>query len=262
MKRIVLLFALLFAGCAWASAQDVITTKKGEDIKAKVVEVGLDEIRYLKEENLDGPTYVMRRSDILLIRYANGEKDVFYEEKPLSLNVEEEDGTQFYPNKKYRELRNLYNPRNYVRQYGDPYSPASAGVASWVLPGLGQCISGEVGRGVAVFCGYSLFTVALAINMTYYDGFSYDRYYQNQYQYESQGIDMAAGLMVLSYCGFYIWNIVDAVRVAKVKNMYYQDMNGLRSSLDLKVEPYFNCTPSATTAGLQPVGGLSLKVNF
>jgi hypothetical protein len=58
-------------------AQDVITTKKGEDIFSKVVEITLSEIKYRKHDNLSGPLISILKSDVMLIRYENGTKDVF-----------------------------------------------------------------------------------------------------------------------------------------------------------------------------------------
>ncbi|MDO4881576.1 MAG: hypothetical protein Q3983_09865 [Capnocytophaga sp.] len=61
-------------------AQDVITTKKGEDIQAEVLEVNVKEVRYKKYDNPQSPVYTILKSDILLIRYENGTKDIFNEE--------------------------------------------------------------------------------------------------------------------------------------------------------------------------------------
>lgn len=56
---------------------DLITLTNGEDIKAIVLEVGASEIKYKKCENKNGPTYSIARSDVFIIRYANGTKDFF-----------------------------------------------------------------------------------------------------------------------------------------------------------------------------------------
>ena len=60
-------------------SQDLITKKNGEDIKSKVIEVALNEIKYKKMENLNGPLFTILKSDVLLIRYENGTKDIFSE---------------------------------------------------------------------------------------------------------------------------------------------------------------------------------------
>jgi len=62
-----------------AITQDVITKKSGEDVQAKVLEVGLSEIKYKKFDNQNGPTFTMLKSEILMVRYENGTKDIFTE---------------------------------------------------------------------------------------------------------------------------------------------------------------------------------------
>ena len=59
------------------SAQDIITLKNGDDIQAVVQEIGDVEIKYKKFENLNGPNYTLKKSDVFMIRYENGSKDVF-----------------------------------------------------------------------------------------------------------------------------------------------------------------------------------------
>ena len=76
MKRITL-FAMLLVFASSIFAQDIITLKTGDEINAKVVEVGSTEIKYKKWNNQDGPTYVMNVSDVFSVKYQNGEKDVF-----------------------------------------------------------------------------------------------------------------------------------------------------------------------------------------
>ncbi|MDA1112343.1 MAG: hypothetical protein O3A86_07475 [Bacteroidetes bacterium] len=60
-----------------AFGQDLITTTEGQTIKAKVLEIGLDEIKYKKYENLEGPTYTMVKSKVLVIYYENGTTELF-----------------------------------------------------------------------------------------------------------------------------------------------------------------------------------------
>ena len=62
------------------NAQDVITKRNGDDIEAKVLEILDSEIKYKKFNFLDGPTYTEKKSEILIIRYENGSKDIFVEE--------------------------------------------------------------------------------------------------------------------------------------------------------------------------------------
>ncbi|MCW3071062.1 MAG: hypothetical protein JWO44_952 [Bacteroidetes bacterium] len=59
-----------------AFAQDNIIKRNGEEIKAKVVEVGTTEIKYKKFEKQNGPTYVIEKKDVFMIKYEDGTKDI------------------------------------------------------------------------------------------------------------------------------------------------------------------------------------------
>ena len=58
-------------------SQDIITLKTNEEIKAKVLEINDEEIKYKRFENLDGPLYTLRISKVLKVRYENGFEEVF-----------------------------------------------------------------------------------------------------------------------------------------------------------------------------------------
>lgn len=76
MKQLFAFFVMLFSA-SMLYAQDIITLKNGETINGKVTEVGVNEIRYYKSDNPDGPVYVANKFDIAQVVYANGNKDVF-----------------------------------------------------------------------------------------------------------------------------------------------------------------------------------------
>lgn len=61
-------------------SQDNIIKKNGDEIKAKILEIGISEIKYKKFENQAGPSYTILKSDVFMIKYENGTKDVFSEE--------------------------------------------------------------------------------------------------------------------------------------------------------------------------------------
>jgi len=77
MIRTVFFLILFILTGAGSFAQDVITKKNGEDIQAKVLEVSKDEVRYRKFDNPDGPVFILPVSDLIMIRYENGTKDLF-----------------------------------------------------------------------------------------------------------------------------------------------------------------------------------------
>ena len=161
----------------------------------------------------------------------------------------------------YSEKVNMYDTHQYVKQFGDPYNPVVAGVASYFIPGLGQMICDESSRGLA-FLGGSIGCIALS---------SYGMFemYGNTFDNMNNGNDTpalsakGAGIMalgILGAVGINIWSIVDAVHVAKVNNMYYQDHNKRTSAINLEIDPYAEPITMYNQATI-PVG-LTLKATF
>jgi hypothetical protein len=79
MKKIFLLLVAIFF-INVLNAQDLIIKKNGDEINAKVQEVGVTEIKYKKADNPDGPIFSMLKSDVFMIKFENGTKEVFTEE--------------------------------------------------------------------------------------------------------------------------------------------------------------------------------------
>ena len=74
---IILLYGFFQLLTNFGYSQDNIILKNGDEIKAKVLEVTTDQIKYKKWDNQEGPTYSAEKSDIFMIQYKNGTKDVF-----------------------------------------------------------------------------------------------------------------------------------------------------------------------------------------
>jgi hypothetical protein len=53
-------------------SQDTLVLKKGKSVICKVTEIGIDEIKYKDYFNQDGPVYVVRKLDVVKIKYHNG----------------------------------------------------------------------------------------------------------------------------------------------------------------------------------------------
>ena len=176
---------------------------------------------------------------------------------------------QIAPGMKYKDLKDLYNPQEYVKSEIDPYSKGWSGLASFVVPGLGQLICGETGRGLAIFAGdVALSTAAKIFADKYRATIVRDangtplKDYEGTFVYNDEkaatiwgGALLGVGAAGIAY---WIWNIVDARNVARVKNMYYQDLQ--MSPVEFKVYPsvsYIN-----TTDGFKPVTGMTLSLQF
>lgn len=257
MKRAILPLLLACLGLAAMQAQDLITLRDGTDIEAKVLQVSPDEIKYKRTDNPDGPDFILPTADVLLIRYANGANQVFDQPaatrapSPYDIYGSVDYGTTdlVAPGMRYREYQNLYRPSSYIRLPGDPYSPALSGVCSWLIPGLGQMLCDEVGRGFGYLggaFGCSVLTVIGAAIM-----------YDNPDAGATLAVCGSLGMLTIDICA-----IVDGVRVAKVKNMYEQDLRRqqLSSTLDVRLQPYVSSLSTATVR--TPVAGVSLAVSF
>ena len=104
-KLFVIIFFFLFI---YTYAQDIIILQNGDEIKAKVTEILSGSVKYKKYSNQTGPTYSIDISEVFMIRYASGDKDVF------GNNMKSGEGQQ---NSVYKSpTKFVYDP-----EIGDPY---------------------------------------------------------------------------------------------------------------------------------------------
>ena len=170
---------------------------------------------------------------------------------------------------RYRDIKDLYDPKGYVYDFSDPYSPAWSGVASFLIPGLGQCLSNEWGRGLAIFganVGFSLLEYFEASVFVYGLLASTPNpvtgILPGSMVAGTTAMAASAGAAIATIAGqlaFNIWGICDAVNVAKVKNLCWRDSK--YTSLDMSLSPSLALVPSAT-GSFSPAPGLSLRIGF
>lgn len=84
MKHVLFILSGIFS--IGAFAQDTLYTTKGKIITGRVIEITQQEIKYKRAANPDGPLYVVDKTDIVLIHYKNGSKDVFESSEETSSN--------------------------------------------------------------------------------------------------------------------------------------------------------------------------------
>jgi hypothetical protein len=104
MKKIILLLIVLIGFGTATIAQDIIITKDGTKIHSTVTEINENDIRYKLFENLSGPTYFMKKTEIASILYENGNVDVF------NLDLNTAPAQQIMPNN-----TNYYTKADYER---------------------------------------------------------------------------------------------------------------------------------------------------
>jgi hypothetical protein len=64
-------FFVVFFLASSVYAQDLIILRDGNMIESKVMEISPSEIKYKRFDNLDGPTIIIDKTDVLSIRYEN-----------------------------------------------------------------------------------------------------------------------------------------------------------------------------------------------
>ena len=233
MKRLIMILSALAFFAVSAAAQDFVTKRNGEDIAAIVDEVGPDYVRFRLWNEPDGVVYNMRKSDILMVRYASGRNEVFEQELPT---------IAVSPTMKYRQMADYYDYRLYERSIYDKYSPVGSSIASFFIPGLGQMICGEWGRGFAWLGGQvggTILMLATALS-------------------ESEEAFLMASAATLAVR---IGSIVDGARVAKVKNMYLNDLRAA-GYYGFELDMYPSVNYVRTASGIQPTAGMTLALRF
>jgi len=76
MKNQLLLLFMMAVTC-YASAQDIIIKKTGDEINSKVIEITADAIKYKAFENQEGPLRNIALNDVFMIIYENGKREIF-----------------------------------------------------------------------------------------------------------------------------------------------------------------------------------------
>lgn len=166
------------------------------------------------------------------------------------------------PGFSYRFYKNRYNTAGFYLTGQDPYVPFYAGALAYVCPGLGHVYDGEILRGAAFLTGtYCCIGMGgILLSSRHYTERRYDPQYGSYEETVRIGpADATWGtVFLLGGVALWIWNICDAVRIAKVKDLYYRDLSGRWSSLDASIQPTLDFTPAMG----RPAAGLSLRLSF
>ena len=83
MKKLLVTITMLFISI-FSFGQDKIVKRDFKEILCKVSEIGTTEIKYKKADNLDGPVYSIKKSEVLKIVFENGSEEKF-EKNELSV---------------------------------------------------------------------------------------------------------------------------------------------------------------------------------
>ena len=247
MKKLIvmLLCGVLLPGTLLA--QDLITKKDGTNITAKILEVSPNAIKYKDWSNLDGPTFILRTSDVLIVRYENGQNQLFdAEESIVDLSS--------YSNIRYKSIKDLYEKENYFK-LSDPYYSLGRPWLNLLVPGLAQYTMAEPELGtrflIMGLSGEALASAGVALWSRASSAHNYNSYAIPGFI----GVVLGSALIITST----IWSINNAYNVAKVKSLYIEDKkNNLNYSLSFAP----TVTLSATPNGVKPIPAIGLSVTF
>jgi hypothetical protein len=76
---------------------DLIIFRDGTEEKAKVIEISRKEVKYKRCDFESGPVYVAGRSEVFMIKYANGTRELFKEEKEPETKPNYDNNQSNYP---------------------------------------------------------------------------------------------------------------------------------------------------------------------
>jgi hypothetical protein len=124
----------------------------------------------------------------------------------------------------------IIDSRAYSFRKGDPFNPISAGIASLIIPGLGQMISGKIERGVVFLAGFTSCLAVSAEGLFKYWSSAGGNYGVDPFQVFKAGL---VGAICID-----LWSIGDAVKVAKVNNLVLRNKH--RSSYNFNIKPFLN----------------------
>lgn len=114
----------------------------------------------------------------------------------------------------YQTYKNNYNLKTYEFASEDKFNPTVAGLCA-IFPGAGHFYAMQPGRGLLFMGGMAISGYAIIYG-------SLDEWAGGWGDGGNSGrIIMYAGLA--SFIGIYIWNVFDAVKVSKIKNMHFRE---------------------------------------
>ena len=237
MKRLLtVLFAILALAGGEACAQDYIYTAKGQVIEATDVIFGPSKISYHLYSDAVGPMLSIDTRDVKMIMFENGEKLDLRPQKGLPT-----------PGLKYPDIKDYYNYKDYSHEEGDAFNPTLMGLASFLVPGLGQFFEEEVFTGILFLGGcIAMDFVTLSTIKTSYDVTGEA---ESQMIVKTIGISWGTVLCLAGSIALRAFATSDAVKIAKVKNLYIRD---------LRLQPTLYQLPGKN----MPAGGLSLNIVF
>jgi len=237
MKRLYLLTLTLLLSVT-AQAQDTIVLRSGDIKSVKVTEVSRSQVKYVLWDYQDGPVFVQEASDIFMVKYKNGTKEMYDQ-----YNNEQQQGTNqstdYYG----------YLKRDGARLYLDGLK-IDASRAREVLgtERYQTFVSGNRQSGGGAFC------VILGVTSVVGGGLLL-------LSESNNGLILGCVFLALSDIFLpvgIVYSCVGEGRMNWAVNDYNQRGRELSQNLSLSVSPSIVCTPTATGVGYGLGAGVQL----
>ena len=97
------IFTLILLISLQTYSQDIIVMRNGDELEVKIKEILINEIKYISSTYTDGPVYTIPKSDVFMIKYPNGNKELIFQ----SFTKHEKNLSSFYLGK--QDAKILYN---------------------------------------------------------------------------------------------------------------------------------------------------------
>ena len=94
MRKILTMLVVVIGVGVTANAQDIILKKDGSEIKAKVIEITEQSVKYKEYQYQSGATRNVLISDVFMITYENGTKEVFNKQSSTQTHTQTPTQTQ------------------------------------------------------------------------------------------------------------------------------------------------------------------------
>jgi hypothetical protein len=150
MKKVILILIAIIGFGFLANAQDLILKKDGSEIKVKVLEITDQEVKYKDFDFQSGPTRNINISEVFMITYENGKKEVFNKQTstPSSQKESREVLSGDLKREFYRigtndsEMLSFFKRNNFGKYYNDFESAYRMRKSGATLLGVGLGITG------------------------------------------------------------------------------------------------------------------------
>jgi hypothetical protein len=114
MQKILILFFTIIQLAL--NAQDTIYKRTGEVLSTKILEINLKDVSYKRHDLMDGPLFILNKTEIWKIKYFNGTIDFFdqvKEDKPVLIASQ---ALPYSSTKEFNEIQLSYRRGKYIYQ--------------------------------------------------------------------------------------------------------------------------------------------------